>query len=123
MLKRHPSPILLANLRTAIILAREEIQEIRTKACQWCESINTHTSLHELWTMLNIASGKYKTQPRHPQAQDVAEDLIHSLKTRGDTNILTCLTINRLDTLRPERFRFITEAINTAAETLTLHHT
>lgn len=88
ILRRHPSPMLLASLRAATKMARNEIREIRTRVwLQWCESINTHTSLHELWTMLSIASGKYKKQPCHPQAQGIADNLITSFKTRGNSNI------------------------------------
>lgn len=64
-LHKYPSPGLLQTYRDKLI--RKEIQEVKTnKWLERCESLNVHTSLHDLWQKLNIAAGKYKTQARHP---------------------------------------------------------
>ncbi|XP_047478493.1 uncharacterized protein LOC125031653 [Penaeus chinensis] len=117
-LKQHPSPTLLENYRAAIRLIKAEIREIRSKAwLQWCEFINAHTSLQYLWKKINIAAGKYKKQPCHPHAQEIAEDLIKTFKERGDSNMLSPSTIGKLTSLKPERLENITLSINKVSET------
>ncbi|XP_069992820.1 uncharacterized protein [Penaeus vannamei] len=76
-LHKHPSPELLQTYREAIPLIREKIQEIKTnKWLEWCESLNVHTSLHDLWRRLNIVAGKFKSQAHHPQPKTEADALL-----------------------------------------------
>ncbi|ROT62229.1 pol [Penaeus vannamei] len=116
-LKKHPSPTVLENFRVAQQLIRKEIQMIRSDSwLKWCESLNAHTSLHDLWQKLNLVSGKFRRQPCHPRPLQVAEGLIHTFQSRSTSSQLPPSTINRIQRLKPERETSIQVAISTPAE-------
>ncbi|ROT69722.1 pol [Penaeus vannamei] len=111
-LKQHFSPSLLETFRAAHRLICKEIQEIRTNSwLEWCESLNAHTSLHDLWTKLNRVSGKHKKQPSHPQPLQIANDLIQSFQARSSNTQLPRSTLNRTQNLSHRRELSIHTAI------------
>lgn len=68
ILQRHPSPTILATFRAAQQLIKKELHDIRSISwLKWCEFLNAHSSLHDIWRQLNKAAGKYNRQPCHPQ--------------------------------------------------------
>ncbi|ROT64139.1 pol-like protein [Penaeus vannamei] len=115
-LKKHPSPTILENFRVVQLLIQKEIQTIRSDSwLKWCESLNAHTSLHDLWQKLNLVSGKFRTQPCHPRPLHVA-GLIHTFQSYSTSSQLPPSTINRIQRLKPERETSIQVAISTPAE-------
>jgi len=111
-LKQHFSPSLLETYQAAHRLICKEIQEIRTNSwLKWCESLNAHTSLHDLWTKLNRVSGKHKKQPSHPQPLQIANDLIQSFQARSSNTQLPRSTLNRTQNLSHHRELSIHTAI------------
>lgn len=70
-----PTPVNLELLREVVQHAHQITWWVKGKWLKWCVSFMQHTSLAELWTKVNTASGKESTNPRHTP--------IHCSRCRG----------------------------------------
>ena len=111
-LQKHPSPGSMALFREVVRNTKLELREIRNQAwLEWCQNINAHTTVKEMWTFLNIARGQRRpTLQRHPDPGARAEELMASFADRCATNQLPAGIRRVQEGLRQPRTTTIEEA-------------
>ncbi|KAK3850142.1 hypothetical protein Pcinc_043131 [Petrolisthes cinctipes] len=103
--RRHPSDKNRALLRAVVQLTHQEKKKIQEqKWIEWCQGIDSHTTLSSMWSKLKAVSGKkVSAPPSHSNPQQEAEHLASSFATRSSSTQLPDSTIHTLARLLPER--------------------
>ncbi|KAK3883968.1 hypothetical protein Pcinc_011731 [Petrolisthes cinctipes] len=107
--RRHPTDTNRALLREVVHHTRQEKKSIQEqKWIEWCQSIDSHTSLSSMWSKLRAVSGKkFPAPPSHRNPQLEAEHLASSFAMRSSSTQLPDPTIHALNRLQQGRERAI----------------
>ena len=113
LFRNHPTPGNRTLLREVLNHAREVAATERSaKWLQWCDGLNEHTSVSDMWRQLKRATGASTSTPLHPNPQHQAQVLNETFADRASNNILPQDTRDMLDNLKNLREDTITDAIN-----------
>ncbi|KAK3855787.1 hypothetical protein Pcinc_037833 [Petrolisthes cinctipes] len=117
--RRHPTDTNRALLREVVHHTRQEKKSIQEqKWIEWCQSIDSHTSLSSMWSKLRAVSGKkFPAPPSHRNPQLEAEHLASSFAMRSSSTQLPDPTIHALNRLQQGRERAIELACLAKADT------
>ncbi|KAK3851820.1 hypothetical protein Pcinc_041558, partial [Petrolisthes cinctipes] len=117
--RRHPTDNSRTLLRKVVQSTRREKKNIQEqKWIEWCQGIDSHTTLSSMWGKLKAVSGnKRATTPSHSNPQQEAEHLALSFAMRSSSTQLPDNTIHTLNSLQPERERAIEQACLAEADT------
>ncbi|KAK3874631.1 hypothetical protein Pcinc_020450 [Petrolisthes cinctipes] len=117
--RRHPTDNNRTLLRKVVQSTRREKKNIQEqKWIEWCQGIDSHTTLSSMWGKLKAVSGnKRATTPSHSNPQQEAEHLALSFAMRSSSTQLPDNTIHTLNSLQPEREREIEQACLAEADT------
>jgi len=119
-LSKFPSKGNLDLYRDTLRHVKRELWDIRTeKWLAWCETLNSHTKIKDIWSHLRKATGCYRTNriPAHPDPQGEANKLINQFATRSSSSNLDQNTVEALAINRPLQLHIIENAIEDSDDT------
>ena len=103
----------LAALRQAQKLAKRTYAKEKAQAFEdWCEKLNHHSTLKELWGQINIIKGRQPRDAPHPNAAEKAESLAQEFTMRTHPSNLSDKHRQALAKLNEHRLFFVQELID-----------
>ena len=124
LLKRHPTAENRAILRQVLNHAKTVFTEERSnKWLQWCQQLNCHTSVGDMWKHIRFASGTYTQTPTHPDPQSFADERCHDFVSRANSDHLPETTKDTLKDQHADLCEVITKALSKPDPLLDTHYT